>query len=136
MSIPKDILNKAISLHGHLGPFLVLGVKIGLFIKKVWNDKIDLCILKTINKKPQLCTADGLKTILGINNVKISNGEGISIEIHKGENKIAEIFIKKEIIDKYVNVPWEKCEEAAYEILAYKEEELFIVKGIQNENNI
>ena len=130
MVITKDILDKAISLHGHLGPFLILGVKIGLFIKKFWDEEIDLCILKTVNKKPQLCTADGLKTILGINNVKISNGEGISIEIHKGENIIAEIFIKKEMIDKYVNVPWEKCEEAAYEVLAYKEEELFIVKDI------
>ncbi|MEM3406831.1 MAG: hypothetical protein QW806_07675 [Nitrososphaerota archaeon] len=130
MEISKDILNKAVLLHGHLGPFLVLGVKAGLFIKKFWNEKIDLCILKTINKKPQLCTADGLKTILGENNVEISNGEGISIEIHRRENKIAEIFIKKEIIDKYVNIPWEKCEEAAYEVLAYKEEELFILKGI------
>lgn len=130
MEISKDILNKAVLLHGHLGPFLVLGVKAGLFIKKFWNEKIDLCILKTINKKPQLCTADGLKTILGENNVEISNGEGISIEIHRRENKIAEIFIKKEIIDKYVNIPWEKCEEAAYEVLAYKEEELFILKDI------
>ncbi|MEM2083318.1 MAG: hypothetical protein QW303_07505 [Nitrososphaerota archaeon] len=130
MEISKDILNKAVLLHGHLGPFLVLGVKAGLFIKKFWNEEIDLCILKTINKKPQLCTADGLKTILGENNVEISNGEGISIEIHRRENKIAEIFIKKEIIDKYVNIPWEKCEEAAYEVLAYKEEELFILKDI------
>ncbi|MEM3062764.1 MAG: hypothetical protein QW303_04370 [Nitrososphaerota archaeon] len=130
MEISKGILDKAVSLHGHLGPFLVLGVKAGLFIKKFWNEEIDLCVLKTINKKPQLCTADGLKTILGINNVKISNGEGISIEIRKGKNKIAEIFIKKEIIDKYVNIPWEKCKEAAYEVLAYKEEELFTVKDI------
>lgn len=129
MGVSKDILNKAISLHGHLGPFLVIGVKAGLFIKKFWSEEVDLCILKTINKKPQLCIVDGLKTILGENNVKISNGEGISIEIHRKENKIAEIFIKKEIIDKYVNIPLEKCEEAAYEVLAYKEEELFILKN-------
>jgi len=133
MEISKDILNKAISFHGHLGPFLVLGVKAGLFIKEFWNEGIDLCILKTVNKKPQLCTADGLKTILGIKNVKVSNGEGVSIEIYKGGNKIAEVSIKKEVINKYVNIPWEKCEEAAYEVLAYKEEELFILKDIKKQ---
>lgn len=128
MMISKEILNKAISLHGHLGPFLILGVRIGLLIEKNWNKEIDKCILKTINKKPQLCIADGLRTILGLNNVEISNGKEISIKIYRKENKIAEIFIKKGIIDKYVNVKWEECEKAAHEIFSYNDEELFIIK--------
>lgn len=120
----EQILSKAIKMHGHLGPFLVIGVKMGLLAERLLGEKARGCEFKTINKIPYLCTVDGIKSVVGENAVIVKEGNGISAMFHGTYGKKVVLKIKKSIIEKYVNVPWEQCEESAHEILQEDEENL------------
>jgi len=116
--ISQDLLKKAVKLHGHLGPFLVLGLKIGLLAEELSGGKIRSCKVEAIDKKPYLCAVDGLKAVLGDNvTVVVKKGTGITATFNKPDNSAFVVSVKKHIIDKYAQVPWDKCEESAYEVL-------------------
>jgi formylmethanofuran dehydrogenase subunit E len=61
------LIRDAVKLHGHLGPFLVIGVRMGEVAKKVIGDsKVDeanlLVNVKTPQKTPFSCTIDGIQS--------------------------------------------------------------------------
>ena len=68
MKRPKISLKKAVEFHGHLGPYLVLGVLAGEFaleklnIQKYFGLKIKV---KGVDKKPKSCFIDGLQLSTG-----------------------------------------------------------------------
>jgi len=61
VKVSQRLLGKAVRLHGHLGPFLVLGLKMSLLAKKILRGKPEKCEVETINSKPFLCVVDGMK---------------------------------------------------------------------------
>jgi formylmethanofuran dehydrogenase subunit E len=116
--ISQNLLKKAIKLHGHLGPFLILGLKMGLLAEEASGGKIGGCKVEAIEKKPYLCVVDGLKAVLGNKTVVVvRKGAGIAANFNKRDNTTLVVSVKKHIIDEYAQVPWEKCEETAYEVL-------------------
>jgi len=116
--ISQDLLKKAVKLHGHFGPFLVLGLRMGLLAKELSGGKIRSCEVEAIDKKPYLCVVDGLKAVLGGNApVVVTKGTGIVAKFNKPDNSAFVVSVKKHIIDEYARVPWDKCEESAYEVL-------------------
>lgn len=116
--ISQDLLKKAFKLHGHFGPFLVLGLKMGLLAEELSGGKIRSCEVESIDKKPHLCAVDGLKAVLGDNaTVVVKRGTGIVATFNGPDSSAFVVSVKKHIIDKYAQVPWEKCEETAYEVL-------------------
>jgi len=121
----EDILKKAVEIHGHLGPFLVLGVKMGLLAKSLLNKGIQKCEVEVIGEKPYLCTVDGIRTIIG-DRITIKEGKGITATFHSIEGTRAILTVKEPIIKKYAQVPWELCEEKAHEVLEESEENLLM----------
>lgn len=120
--IPKDVLEEAVMLHGHLGPFLVLGLKIGLRAKSIIEIPIVYEVF-TVLKKPYLCAVDGLKTVIG-DNIMLREGDGLSARFSNGKASIT-INVRRSIVERYAEAPWEKCEENAYEVINSRDEELF-----------
>ena len=87
MSCKKITLSEAIRFHGHLGPYLVLGILAGeIAIKKLRCRKyLDLFVkIWGAGKKPKSCLIDGLQLSTGAtygkNNIEKLNGSGIKIE--------------------------------------------------------
>jgi len=116
--ISQSLLKKAVKSHGHLGPFLVLGLKMGLLAEELSGGKIRSCEVEAIDKKPYLCIVDGLKAVLGGNAaVFVKKGTRIAATFNKPNNSAFVLSVKKHIVEKYAQVPWEKCEESAYEVL-------------------
>jgi formylmethanofuran dehydrogenase subunit E len=76
--ISKKLLENAVRLHGHLGPFLVLGLKRGLRSERILGEKPEKCEMETINRKPFLCVVDGIKTVMGSDAVTMREGNGLS----------------------------------------------------------
>lgn len=105
----KDInLNEAIKFHGHLGPYLVLGVLAGEFAlkrlraRKYFGLKV---LVYGANSKPKSCLIDGLQlstgATFGKGNIRKLNGRGIkvlfsSLDSHK---KIG-ISLKKDLVNR------------------------------------
>jgi formylmethanofuran dehydrogenase subunit E len=121
--ISGQLLKKAVKLHGHLGPFLVLGLKMSLLAKKILGRKPSMCEIATINSKPYLCAMDGIKTVIG-NTVTVKEDDGLSAKF-SAEGKEIVFRVKKDLVKRYAEGPWEKCEEYAQEVMKSEDEELF-----------
>ncbi|MBC7131285.1 hypothetical protein H5T51_08795, partial [Candidatus Bathyarchaeota archaeon] len=119
------LLKKAVNLHGHLGPFLVLGLKMSLIAEERLGGKPRKCLVKTVKRKPYLCAVDGVKAALGELPIEVLDGEGLTMEFTGVDGEKTEIKVKKKIVEKCAQVPWEKCEEYAYEVLKSNDSKLF-----------
>jgi formylmethanofuran dehydrogenase subunit E len=123
----RDIIKRAVEIHGHLGPFLVFGLRMGLMAEKLLGEKAQRCEFEAINKIPYLCAVDGIKSVIGENAVILKEGKGITVTFRGSNGKQTIIKMRENIMRKYANVAWEKCEESAYEVLRENEEKLFEV---------
>jgi hypothetical protein len=124
-TISKELLDHAVRLHGHLGPFLVLGLKMSLRAEKVLGEKPEKCEVETINSKPFLCVLDGIKTVIRRDAVSVREGNGLSAKFGKANGEEVIVRVKKDLVGKYSEGPWEKSEEYAYEVIRSDDEQLF-----------
>lgn len=122
--ISRELLENAVRLHGHLGPFLVLGLKMSLRAKKILGRKPSRCEIATVNSKPYLCAVDGIKTVIG-NTVTVKEDDGLSARFSSAEGKEIVFRVKGDLVKKYAEGPWEKCEEYAREVMKSDDERLF-----------
>jgi formylmethanofuran dehydrogenase subunit E len=85
----KIRLKDAVKFHGHLGPYLVLGLRAGeLALKKLKAKKyFGLDVLAWgVNRKPKSCLIDGLQLSTGATygkgNIRKLNSSAIKVEFH------------------------------------------------------
>ncbi len=87
-------LQSAKRFHGHLGPWLVLGLLMGEYgLKKIRAKKYFGLELRVsgLNKKPRSCLIDGLQLstgcTLGKGNIKVNGAKKIKVTFINRENK-------------------------------------------------
>jgi len=136
----KDIIDKAAEFHGHLGPFLAIGVRMGLLAKRTLksNGFGDLSVtVNTGNKPPLSCVVDGIQVAtgctLGKGNIAVTNLSEVSAVFHTKRRTIrvkmkTEVFqsLKAELLD---GGP-EKMEETARKISSIPDAKLFSIEGL------
>jgi len=88
----KAMIDNAQKLHGHLGPFLVIGVRMGMIAKKALSVSDDQCgLLKASVKVPLFppfsCLLDGIQVstscTVGNQRLIIENSEEICVNFAK-----------------------------------------------------
>lgn len=123
----EAFLLSAIKFHGHLGPYLVLGLRAGFHANQVLGrDPMKTeAFIKTKITPPESCFADGVQLSTGCTfgkrNISLEEGEGLQVTFKKNNQKLA-LKLKKEIIDEMNSLP---SQEKAWEDLArdlYKRE--------------
>lgn len=101
-------LKSAQNFHGHLGPWLVLGLLIGEFgLNKIKAKKyfgIDIKV-SGLHKKPRSCLIDGLQlstgATLGKGNIHLNGAKKIAITFVNCENqKKVSVGIQEELLKK------------------------------------
>ena len=116
----EEFLLSAIEFHGHLGPYLVLGLRAGLYANHVLGkDPMETeAFIKTKTTPPESCFADGVQLSTGCTfgkrNISLEEGKGLQVTFKKNDKKLA-LKLKKEIIDEMNSLP---SEESAWEDLA------------------
>ena len=108
MSKNKIALKEAVKFHGHLGPYLILGLLAGeLALKKLRCKKyFGLQVrVRGANKKPKSCLIDGLQLSTGATygkgNIQKINARNIRISVFNLENKKKiSLFLKNDLIGK------------------------------------
>ncbi|MHA1379970.1 MAG: formylmethanofuran dehydrogenase subunit E family protein [Candidatus Helarchaeota archaeon] len=107
--ISDNLLKRAVAFHGHLGPFLILGLRIGLLARKRLSPKgihSLKAIVKTRLKTPYSCIIDGIQVsslcTLGKNNIRVEDSD-ISEAIFELNNKKIRIQVKEEIIKDIIS---------------------------------
>lgn len=108
MSKNKISLKEAIRFHGHLGPYLVLGILAGeLALKELKCKKyfgLDVTV-QGVNKKPKSCFIDGLQLSTGATygkgNIKKSSGHKIKVEFYsRDDHKKIALTFKESLIQR------------------------------------
>lgn len=116
----EELLLRAVEFHGHLGPYLVLGLKAGLFANKVLGrDPMKTeALIKIKITPPESCFADGVQfssgCTFGKGNISLIKGKGLQVTFKKNNQKLA-LKLKKEIIEEINSLP---SKEEAWEDLA------------------
>jgi len=136
----KDILKKAAEFHGHLGPFLTIGVRMGLLAKQTLksNGFSDLSVtVNTGNKPPLSCVVDGIQVAtgctLGKGNITVTNLSELSAVFH-AKHKVIRVKMKTEVFQslkrKLLDGAPEKMEETARKISSIPDAKLFSIEEL------
>jgi len=133
-------IGTARKLHGHLGPFLVIGVKMGTAAKKALNVSAEQCTLLKAHAAlplypPFSCLLDGIQVsttcTVGNQRLKIENAEDIKVNFTKQDKiRIVKITLKPEMAEILKKKLSENAlnEEFAMEIARLPENQLFNVQ--------
>jgi formylmethanofuran dehydrogenase subunit E len=131
-------IRTAEKLHGHLGPFLVIGVRMGKTAKKVLgvkgNDKLQAEVTVPL-LTPFSCVLDGIQATtnctIGNQKLRIKNSKKeIAVNFTLDSAKAIKISVKQEIVQKLMNRISEGAsnEELAREIARMPKDLLFTIE--------
>jgi formylmethanofuran dehydrogenase subunit E len=128
-------IEDAEKLHGHLGPFLVIGVRMGKMAQKILDIEKD-DELRSYAKIPVLtpfsCILDGIQATtgctIGNQRLKIENSKEIAVRFEL--DRAVSIFVKREAVENLMDKISEGTpnEELAWEIAHMPENQLFSVE--------
>lgn len=135
-------IKNAENLHGHLGPFLIIGVKMARFAKKTLNvNKDKLWDMQVMAQLPLItpfsCVLDGIQAAtrctVGNRKLEIRNSDGDVMAIFriKSQNKALKIHVNRQVLEMLIEqlskgVP---NEELAWKIALMPESQLFKVEN-------
>jgi formylmethanofuran dehydrogenase subunit E len=124
----NKLIEKGIEFHGHLGPFLIVGIKMGLLALRKLESKgyFDLnAKVETGIIPPLSCLADGIQIstgcTLGKGNIKIIKKGTPKAEFSK-DGKHLSVELKPEVFEA---ISEGKPKALAQEVIGLTEEELF-----------
>jgi len=116
----EELLSKAVKFHGHLGPYMVLGLRAGLYANQILEkDPMNTeAIIETLPQPPQSCFVDGVQfatgCTMGKRNISLIEAEGLKATFKKN-NKTLILKLKQVIIEEINSLP---SDEEAWENLA------------------
>ena len=132
----RALLARAVEFHGHLGPFLILGIRMGVIARstlKAQNHN-DLSAVVFVNRNPPAsCIVDGIQVAsgctLGKGTIRVSEStDRVAGEFH-AVNRICTLTVKpklvNELLDGLKNATEKGVLEIAETMLARPDEELF-----------
>lgn len=133
MNLPSaSFVEQAAAFHGHLGPYLVLGLRMGILATALLDsDPFNIeAEVHTLKGTPYSCLLDGIQfssgCTLGKGNIHVREDEEIYGIFSRGFSTM-KIRIRKEVLDSIPKVPREELEPYARDLYTRRDEELFDV---------
>ena len=136
-ALSEELLRGAGEFHGHRGPFLILGLRIGLAALRLLDAEgwFDLkCRVRLPLKVPETCLLDGIQfstgCTLGKRNIEVEEGEEIEAFFEKRDGGRLVIKVRPEalsLIEEALSRGMEGMMEEAEHLLNASDEELFVV---------
>ena len=90
-----DLLRIAVGFHGHLGPFLVLGLRMGILARKMLKPHGVHGLSVTVwtrREPPQSCIIDGIQIssgcTMGKGNMKVKNARFVKAKFRRGKRSV------------------------------------------------
>lgn len=132
----KRLIEKAADFHGHLGPFLVIGVRMGQLAKTDSNPKTREVVARVPLLTPFSCVLDGIqfatRCTAGNRKLKIENSEkeiAASFKLENSQNPL-EVSVNQKTVEELMKkiAQGVSNEELAWKVAAMPENELFKTK--------
>lgn len=130
-----ETLKKIEDFHGHLGPYVILGYKMGQISNQILgkNPFEKKAVVFTFDQPPHSCIIDGIQLssgcTLGKKNIKIYKKENLKVIFSNKNGKQVEIILKSNIINEvdtivtdnniliYSKNIWERNDEELFDII-------------------
>ncbi len=132
--LSNSLLKGAVKFHGHLGPFLILGLRAGLLgVDYLGKNHFELrARVKTDLHPPRSCFIDGVQFASGCTagkgNIETHVSNGVSVEFVRGEHKIS-LVVRDDVLKTLDQITSERQSETiCIEILHRTDEELFLIE--------
>ncbi|MFB0544184.1 MAG: FmdE family protein [Asgard group archaeon] len=134
--IEKKLIKRTEDFHGHVGPFIVTGLKMGLLaLEKLNAEKYSgmKVIVETGTTPPMSCIVDGIQMstgcTLGKGNIEvIPNNKPTVTFTKKSDNQQIKITLKDKWLQEISNVSKESMQKLAEKVLKIGPEELFDIE--------
>jgi formylmethanofuran dehydrogenase subunit E len=135
LTLSNEFLGRAVDFHGHLGPFLVLGLRAGLLgTHHLGKSHFELKAgVETSARPPRSCFIDGVQfssgCTTGKGNLEVRTGSNVSVEFTGGGRSLR-IGVKDHILEMLDSLSSEErqVERLSREMLQKTDDELFSVK--------
>jgi len=125
------LIAETVKFHGHLGPFLILGLKAGLLANRVLGkDPIRTrAIVETDPKPPRSCVIDGIQVAtgctMGKRNIELKRSNRVSITFTRGERSLR-LCLRREALEGVATISSvEEAERMALALASKPVQELF-----------
>ncbi|MBU6998554.1 MAG: formylmethanofuran dehydrogenase subunit E family protein [Theionarchaea archaeon] len=128
----ESYLNQAKAFHGHLGPYLVLGLRMGLLATTLLKKShFELqAEIHTPGNPPHSCLVDGIQLAtgctMGKGNITLAEDEEM-YGIFSTDAESVKLSMKKEVLSSIPHAAREELEPFARALFTRKDEELFDV---------
>jgi formylmethanofuran dehydrogenase subunit E len=132
MNLPDSMIQQAAAFHGHLGPYLIIGLRMGLLATSLLDgDPFSIrAEIHTQKTPPKSCILDGVQfssgCTLGKGNIHVQNDSTIYGVFSKGSTSV-QIRVKEEVLSSIPAVPREELHDFAHHLSAETDTELFDV---------
>jgi len=133
-SVPKRLMDAAIKFHGHLGPFLVLGLKAGLFANEALGKDCfkTRATVKTEIVPPCSCFVDGVQVAtgctMGKGNIELKKEDSLSVMFMKDCKKL-ELCLRNDVFESLKRIlSEEESEKTALSLANKSAQELFDIR--------
>ena len=103
-SVPERLMDDAVRFHGHLGAFLVLGLKAGLYANEVLGKDYfgTRAVVETELLPPVSCFVDGVQLAtgctMGKGNIELRKGDSLSVTFMK-KGKVLRLCLRDDILE-------------------------------------
>jgi formylmethanofuran dehydrogenase subunit E len=126
--LSKGLLEKAIEFHGHGGPFMVIGLRMGLLALRELDAHgwFDLrCRAKLHWNPPDSCVIDGIQSssgcTMGKHNIEVEEQDGISAEFVSGEKSLS-VALRSDVLERILGALAQKNEELTKSLISVLED--------------
>jgi len=130
----KVLVEEGVKFHGHLGPFLILGLKAGLYANNTLGKDCfrTYVIVETETSPPFSCIVDGIQITtgctMGKRNIELKKGRHLHVTFVKEGTRL-KMRLKDKILKELENLKsGEECKRKAISLLNKSIQELFDVK--------
>lgn len=135
MKDAKAVLDRISEFHGHLGPFVVVGFRMG----EAANEALGAdpfgktALVLTGGKTPRSCVVDGVQLSSGCTLGKgeiaiVDQGEVAAVFFSKTSRRSLKVKLKDPILERITATPREEMEALAAELYSKGVEDLFEVR--------
>jgi formylmethanofuran dehydrogenase subunit E len=133
-SIPKKLLETSVAFHGHLGAFLILGLKAGMLANEILGKHHfeTNVVVETQPFPPCSCFVDGIQVTtgctMGKGNIRLEKGDLLMATFMKGDHKL-KLRLKVEVLKELLKVSSKReSTQAALKLIEVPARELFDIE--------
>ena len=128
----KTVLDRISEFHGHLGPFVVVGYRMGMVANRLLGEDAfaKTAVVLAGSKPPRSCVIDGIQLSSGCTTGKgtisaVDQGEVAAIFLSKADGREIKVALRADRLEEIGAASRENMEKLATSLSALSDDELF-----------